>query len=177
MRFVFFCLLVLAATSSVLSVELQQEAGATKNLLKPTNKADSWRLEQHENGKGTIAVDGESIVFNVTNTSSENWHVQAFMTDLDLQNGREYTVSFDVKSPDSRSVMVVAMIDEEDWHEIGLHEEFDLPKEFKSMSFTFAVSDPRAKKNRIGFVMGDQKGSVFVRNMKLVEKQPEKKKS
>src|SRR4051812_25942162 len=79
-----------------------QTASAADNMLKPTNKADSWRFEEHEQGKGKISVDGDAIVFEVTAVDGTEWHVQAFQTPLDLKDGKEYTITFKAKSDDVR---------------------------------------------------------------------------
>lgn len=140
------------------------------NMLKPTNKVDSWRFEQHDGGKGEIKVDGDAIKFTVKETDGTDWHVQAIQTDLDLKEGKEYTVKFKAKASDDRSVGVHAGIDQEDWHQIGLGDSAYLTKEFKEQSFTFTASNVVAKKNRIAIVIGLDKGDVWIKDMTLTEK-------
>ncbi|MEZ0267394.1 MAG: hypothetical protein ACAI43_21895 [Phycisphaerae bacterium] len=53
------------------------EKAKETNLLKATNVADNWRLEQHEGAKAKLSVDGDAIVFEATETTTEAWHVQA----------------------------------------------------------------------------------------------------
>src|SRR3989442_100471 len=55
------CLILFAAA-------LVAAAEDAKNLLKPTNKPDSWRFEQHDSAKGNMAADDDAIVFDVTET-------------------------------------------------------------------------------------------------------------
>jgi hypothetical protein len=137
------------------------------NLLKKTADVESWRFEQHENGKGSIAVKDDAIVFTVDTPGSENWHVQAYQVDLDLKDGQEYTVTFKASSPNRHFVLLVAGIDEDDYHESGLHEEFISTSEFKDYKFTFTASDTAKGKNRIGFVLSTEKGSLSVKDMTL----------
>lgn len=141
-----------------------------KNLLKPINKVESWRLEEHEGGKGTMEALEDGIQFVVSEVDGTNWHVQAFQTDLDLVEGKQYTVKFKAMSPESRGYSLVAMIDEEDWHEIGLHEDLYASKQLREESFTFTATDVAAKKNRIGFVLGDEKGTLVIKDMTLTER-------
>ena len=142
-------------------------ASAVDNLLKPVNKAESWRFEQHEDGKGKISADGDAIVFEVTNVDGTEWHVQAFQTPLDLKNGKEYTITFKAKADDTREVGVQAGIDEEDWHNIGLDEKAELTKDWKDYKYTFTANDVKANKNRVGFVLGGAKGKVWVKDLVL----------
>jgi hypothetical protein len=149
---------------------LSAPALAAENLLKPTNKADSWRFEQHNEGKGTMAVEGDAIVFTVTQPGADAWNVQVFQYNLDLKDGKSYEVTFKAKADAPRSMNVWAGIDEDDWHNIGLDEAVELTKEFKEFKFTFTPGDVRANKNRIGFIIGGEKGKVSVQDVKLVAK-------
>ncbi len=140
------------------------------NLLKPTNKLDSWRFEQADGGKGEMSVDGEWIAFKVTEITGTDWHVQAVQTGLDLKEGVEYKLTFEIKADVRRMASVNAMIDEDDWHEIGLHEEIYVgtsPQKFEASFHASAVNTK--KKNRVTFALGTEKGTIYVKNVKLVE--------
>lgn len=140
------------------------------NLLKPTNKAESWRFEQHEKGKGEMKVDGDAIHFIVKEVDGVDWHVQAIQTDLDLKEGKEYVLKLKAKASEDRSIGVHAMIDQEDWRQIGLGETAYLTKEYKDYEYTFVASGVVEKKNRIAIVMGLEKGEVWIQEMTLTEK-------
>ncbi len=62
------------------------------------------------------------------------------------------------------------MVDQEDWHEIGLHEDVYASKTFREESYTFTATDVADKKNRIGFVMGAEKGTLVIKDMTLTAK-------
>jgi hypothetical protein len=143
---------------------------AEKNLLPPTNKMESWRLEQHEGGKGTMKIEDDSAVFTVTEVDGTDWHVQAVQTNLELTEGKEYQLTFQIKASGERSVTVAANIDEEDWHAIGLTESLSVGKEFMSCEYTFRAENVSPKKNRISFALGDSKGTVTIKNIALSAK-------
>jgi hypothetical protein len=145
-----------------------------KNLLKPVNKAESWRLEQHEGAQATLKIVDDAVVLDATKLTGTNWHVQAFQVGLDLNEGKEYTLKLKLTASQRRSVLLVATIDTPDWHEIGLHEDLVVDKEVRSFEFTFRATGTVAKKNRIGFVMGDETGDLIVKEMTLTEKSDEK---
>ena len=102
------------AAACVLLLPVIAFSDDAKNVLKATNKTDSWRFEEHEAGKGSIKADDDAIVFKVDATTGTDWHVQAYQIDLDLKNNREYTVKFKAKAAEKRSVVLAAMIDQED---------------------------------------------------------------
>ena len=140
------------------------------NLLKPANKQDSWRLEQKDDGKAEMKVDDEAVSFKITAVDSTDWHVQAVQTNLDLKEGATYILKFKGRSPDSVTISVNAMIDQDDWHEIGLHEDIYLGKEYKEYSHEFQTTGTVSKKNRISFVMGNSKGLVQIKDVSLEAK-------
>ena len=154
-----------------LTAGLAIAAADKANLLKPTNKVESWRFEQHEQAKGTIKADGDAILFETTNADGEAWHVQAVQNGLDLQEGKEYTLTYKAKADPARSISVNAMIDVDDWHTIGLAEEVELTKDWKDFSTTFkAEGVNKEKKNRISFIVGGDKGKVWLKDVTLTEK-------
>lgn len=140
------------------------------NLLKPTNKVESWRFELHEGGKGKAEAVEDAIVFTVTEVDGTNWHVQAIQTDLDLKEGQRYVLSFEIKAEQPTSLSVTAGIDQEDWHYIGLDEFVFATTEYKTREFTFTATDVAPKKNRIAFVIGESKGKISLRNVVLKAK-------
>lgn len=145
----------------------------SKNLLKPTNDLESWQFELTDTGQGTMEVDGDTIVFHITETTGTNWHVQAYQTALPLKEGKQYVVKFKMKSPDYAQVLLLGLINEEDWHEIGLHEEIYPDKEFRDYEYTFTPHDVVEDNNRIGFVLGTVNGTVVVKDMTLTAKMPD----
>ena len=160
----------LLAISMMLLFPVVVVAEDTKNLLKPVNKAESWRLEQHEGAQATLKIADDAAVFDATKLTGTNWHIQVFQVDLDLKEGKEYTLKLKLTASQRRKVLLVAMIDTEDWHEIGLHEDLTVEKEVRSSEFTFRATGIVAKKNRIGFVMGDETGDLIVKEMTITEK-------
>jgi hypothetical protein len=144
---------------------------AAKNLLQPTNDLESWVFEINGNGQGRMKVDEDAIVFTTTQIDGTDWHVQAYQPNLDLEEGKEYVVKFQMKSPQEATLLLVAQVHQEDWHEIGLHEELKPGKEFEDYEFEFTASDVVEGNNRIGFVLGMNEGDVVVKDMTLTEKE------
>ncbi len=140
------------------------------NLLATTARPESWTFETHTNGKGDMKTAGESIVFNIKESGEEDWHVQAYQAGLALKEGKEYKVTFQMRSPDYATVVVSAMSHAPDnYHSIGLADEFDTDPSFSDFEFTFVASEVVEGKSRIGFILGRDTGSIELKNLKLVE--------
>jgi hypothetical protein len=142
----------------------------SKNLLKPTNDPESWQLELTEGGKGEMKADGNAIVFTTTETDGTNWHVQAYQTGIDLKNGKDYVLKFKAKAPQASELLVLGLINQDDWHEVGLHEEIGSSDDFRPYEFVFTATDVVPENNRIGLVLGADKQTVSIKDMTLTEK-------
>jgi hypothetical protein len=162
-----FLLPMIALAADVPAEGKKSEA---KNLLKPTNELESWVFQLTDDGQGEMKVDGDAIVFHTTQTTGTDWHVQAYQTEVDLKEGQNYVVKFQMKSPEPVQRLLVGQINEEDWHEIGLHEDLQPTKDYKDYEFTFTATDVVDKNNRIGFVLGIDKGVVSIKDLTLTEK-------
>ena len=139
------------------------------NLLATTNRPGSWRFETHSEGKGSMEAKGDSIMFKTEEVTETDWHVQAYQAGLNLKEGTEYKATFEMKSPDYATVVIMALSNEpDDYHPIGLAEEFDTDPGFSEFEFTFTATDV-VENNRIGFIVGREVGTVHLRNFKLTE--------
>src|SRR5947209_15675643 len=147
----------MTATVALLATALVAVAAEKgKSLLKKDPaKREAWRLEQFEQGKGMMKEDDGAILFEVTDAGAQNWHVQAFLTQLDLKEGQEYTFTCKLKGDPARTITAISCIDEDDWHPVGLQEDIELAKDWKEHSYTFKAENvAKDAKNRIGFMMG-----------------------
>lgn len=139
------------------------------NLLATTNRTESWRLETHSDGKGTMEAKADSVIFKTSDITDTDWHVQSYQAGLKLKEGAEYKVTFEMKSPDYATVVLLGMSQmPDDYHSIGLAEQFDTAPDFADFEFTFTATDVM-ENNRIGFVLGRDVGTVHLRNLKMVE--------
>ena len=68
---------------------------------------------------------------------------------------------------DPRMVQLNAMIDQEDWHTIGLTELADVTKEWKEFTYSFRAEQTAKAKNRISFLLGSEKGKVWLKDVTL----------
>ncbi len=139
-------------------------------MLKPTNKEDSWQFQQFGTGQGSLKADGETMVFTITDIDDTNWHVQAAQTGLDLTDGKDYVLKFQIKASEPRNVSIAALIDQDDWHVVGLAETFAVDKDLGKQEFTFTASNTLPKKNRLNFDLGEAKGTVTVKDVTLTVK-------
>lgn len=173
MRFVLSAALLILFPLQSLSADeapAKDSTGESTNLLRTTNDPESWVFELNDAGKGEMTVDGDAIVFHTTNTTGTDWHVQAYQPDLVLKDDKTYVLKFKMKAEQPVELLLVASINQEDWHEIGLHESITPTEEFTDYDYEFTAHDTADKNNRLGFTIGLNKGVIYVKNMTLTEK-------
>ena len=67
-------------------------------------------------------------------------------------------------------MQVTAVIDQDDWHSIGLSENADLTTEWKDFKYEFKADQTVAAKNRLTFVLGKDKGKVWLKDVVMKAK-------
>lgn len=124
------------------------------NILKNADFADA--VDSMKDWKETIAnwepinaaavrtISGSAVTYNISNTGTEDWHIQLKQSDLSLEVGQTYKVTFDVISTESRVVKSGVMSTAYAWYggsDITL--EANVIKNV-TYEFTMAVDDPAA---------------------------------
>lgn len=138
-------------------------------VLKPTEDVGSWAIYVNPDAKMAVRAAEGAIVFQIDSAGGADWHVLAFQHGLDLKEGGEYVLRFKARGANARNASVLAGIDHEDWHAVGLDEKISLTEEFDSFEFKFYAHDVAPNGIRVGFFLGGENGAVFVKEMSLVE--------
>ena len=63
-----------------------------------------------------------------------------------------------------------AMVDQEDWHTIGLTETAEVTTDWKDFKYEFKAEGVSKEKNRISLVLGGEKGKVWIKDIQLIAK-------
>jgi WD40 repeat protein/tetratricopeptide (TPR) repeat protein len=148
----------------------QQQPDVAFERFKPAG-ADSWRFYTMNVAAGSMEVVDGTVVFTTTVVTGTGWHVSASQASLQLENGVEYVIRFKMKSPDSCAVELFGVINQENWHSIGLNETFVPPTEFKDYEFAFIPHDVVPGNNLIGFHLGTNRGRVMVKEIVILKAQ------
>jgi len=159
-----------ALVATARAAEAEAPAADESNLFKPLNEWGPWVLEINGDGKGAMWAIDQTLLIITSANSAENWHVQCYYPELELQEGQEYVIKFEAKSPESAQVLLAGQLNKDPWSEIGLHEELALTPDFKPFEFTFKATGVSGKANRVGFAAGLTKGIVYVKDLSLTKK-------
>lgn len=133
-----------------------------------------WRLEQTGQARGEMQKEADAVQFDVIAIDATPWHVQASIPGIDLADGQAYALTFTAKASDDRKIEVVAGIDQGDYHSIGLDEDVELGEDWNDYAFTFTAAHPAPEANVLSFVLGNEKGQVWIKDVKIVARTPKK---
>lgn len=145
-----------------------------------TTPQTKWTWENHSNGDvvfEALPATGQSaseLHTIVRSNPGPAWHVQAHLPGLNLVNGKTYTVEFEGKADRSLAVNIDARLDVSDWRFLGLGGSASLTPEWKRYALSFTATDSVPDHARIGFVLGDIRGELWVRGLTLREGSLEK---
>lgn len=145
-------------------------AASTTNLLKPFTQTKAWEFEINEDAKGTMKTENGAIALAVNKVDGVDWHVQLYQAGIDLNEGKDYLVTFKARADAKRAALVYAGVNEEDFHSVGLDEPFDLTPAWTEYKFTFKAEGVVPKNNRLGFIVGQQTGTVYIKDLVLSAK-------
>ncbi len=137
-------------------------AGSTWSDEHQGGTESAMTVKHQENSAGA-----EPIEVEVRKTDGTDWHVQAHVTGLDLQDGSTYTVSFRAKASASRTIGITAGLDQADWHNIGLTGSMQLGEQWKQYRFVFDAHNVVAKHGRVALVVGGDTGTVSISDLQI----------
>lgn len=152
------------------SAEAPKPAPAAANLAKPAADPKSWQFEEFEEAVGVMKPDGDAISFVTKKVDGTDWHVQAIQAGLELKEGKNYAITFKARSVPKRTIQAYAGVNEDDYHAIGLDDAIDLGPEWREITLTFKAEGVVPKNNRFGLLLGQETGTVWVKDLAIVAK-------
>ncbi|MED9904984.1 MAG: carbohydrate binding domain-containing protein [Lachnospiraceae bacterium] len=75
------------------------------------NGTDGWSINNNSPAEATVDAATGAMCYNISNVGTLNWHLQLAQSDLNIEQGASYTVSFTIKSSIARQVKWTVMED------------------------------------------------------------------
>jgi hypothetical protein len=136
--------------------------------LPPLETICRFTFQVQGTAQATHTQEGDADRIDVTAVDGTRWHAQLYQVFDDLQEGATYTVRFRAKANAPRSLDLVAIIAEPDWHLIGLNEAVPLTEEWRTYQFQFQAKELAAR-NHIHFDLGERTGTVWITDFTLTQ--------
>jgi endoglucanase len=132
------------------------------------NASDVWSLGVQGTAKATGTFANGLAKVNITQASTESWHVQLVRNNIKLEKGKRYFVSFEVETNATISTTNYIGKSSGDYASYSGYKGFTADKNTK-FSYTFTMTSPTDAAARIVFDLGTSAGTFGVKNFKIEE--------
>jgi hypothetical protein len=137
-------------------------------LLPPLKTIHLFMFQLQGTAQATHTLEGDAQRIDVTAVDGTKWHAQLFQMYDDLQEGATYTVRFRAKANAPRSLDLVVIIAEPDYHNIGLYEAVPLTEDWRAYQYEFRAKEIAAR-NHINLDVGERTGTVWIADFTLTK--------
>jgi hypothetical protein len=142
-----------------------------------TTSANRWTWENQSNGDVVIGevpdtgsqMHATALKAVINSNVGPDWHVQAHLGGLTLENGKVYTVQFRAKASQPMAFDVSSRLDKPDWRFLGLQSTVSVGTEWKAYTINWKVSASEPGHARVGFVLGKVRGTLEVQDFTIRE--------
>jgi endoglucanase len=132
------------------------------------NTSDVWTLGVQGAAKATGTFANGLAKVNISQSSTESWHVQLIRNNIKLEKDKRYFVSFEVETSATISTTQYIGKSSGDYASYSGYKGFTADKNAK-FSYTFTMTSPTDAASRIVFDLGTSSGSFGVKNFKIEE--------
>ncbi len=139
-----------------------------------TTSSTQWTTENQSNSDVSFSFEpnangAPTLIAEVRKHQGPGWHIQAHVPGLDLANGQPYTVMFRAKADRDLAVPMDSRLDKADWRFLGLGTTVRMGKDWQDYLFTFVPNGSEPNHARIGFVLGEIVGKVWISDFRVVK--------
>ena len=146
----------------------------TVNLVAPLSDAKRWHLQVFGKAKATLTRAGDVLVLHTSAVDGTDYNAQLQSVGPSLTEGQTYTLHFQAKANAKRSLPVYALVNQGDYHGIGLREVASLSTHWRTFEYTFLAKDLGDGRKLVcpQFTLGNAVGTVYLAGISLVPAAP-----
>lgn len=109
-------------------------------------------------------INGEYAV-SISNGGNDAWDIHFGQPGINVENGKEYVVTFDAYAASQRTISALLGKNAEPWTVYSGNQIFSLTTEKQTYSYSFIMHDPTDAQSRFGFDIGYSAIDVFFDNV------------
>ena len=113
-------------------------------------------------------IDGELALTNISQGSTDAWHLQAYSHPISLENGKTYKVSFDAHADAERPCHLFVGEEGGDYTPY-LETNISIGTELANFEFIFTMTEPTDNSAKIAFELGLSDVSTYFDNVLIKE--------
>jgi beta-glucanase (GH16 family) len=124
-----------------------------------------WNINTLSTAQATGTVFNGEYLVTITDGGSNVWDVHLGQSAIQIENGKEYVVTFDAYASDPRTISVLVGMNSEPWTVYHGSQILSLTTEKKIYSYSFIMSDQTDGQARFGFDIGASTIDVYFDNI------------
>ncbi len=133
-----------------------------------SNGSTGWESYVNGAASASLGVSGGEFHGNISNGGSAGWHVQWYQGGLTIANGNSYTLSFDARAANNRTISANVEMNGDPWTAHN-SETVNLTTQMQSFSYTFTMNNPTDNNARVLFNLGTSSADVYIDNVVLID--------
>ena len=132
-----------------------------------SSNTDGWVLNVQQGASGTIGVSNNALNVSLSNGGTEGWHAQLVKSNILLEQGEMYRVSFTAKAAENRSASFNVGKASSPWNSYSGYNGISITTEESEYVFSFTMNDQTDPTARLVFDLGKSTTSVSITNAKV----------
>ena len=147
------------------------EPGLTDlNQIKNADFSDgdvSWNFNAFWPAEATGSVVQGEYAVSITNGGNFVWDIYLGQSGLTIENGKEYTVSFDAYAAEPREISALVGKNSDPWNVYSGSQIISLTTTKQTYTYSFIMNEPTDNLARLGFDIGVSSSDVYFDNVVL----------
>ena len=133
------------------------------NFATDINKDTDWELHLEDDGKGsTTKVENNTILITPVAAGGVPYSVQLKQQGIPICEGVEYTLTFDAKADENRTIIIDVEGPNRSWKRYFEDTTVDITTEMKTYTYTFTMTDDTDADTSLEFNLGQQESVAAV---------------
>ncbi|MFC1570130.1 carbohydrate binding domain-containing protein, partial [bacterium] len=112
---------------------------------------DSWILNTFQPADASAAVENGELTVSISNGGVNSWDVYTGQAGVAIENGKEYTVSFDAYAAAPRDISAFVGKNADPWNVYSGNNIISLSTRRQTYSYSFTMNEPTDDIARLGF--------------------------
>ncbi|MGL1892465.1 MAG: family 16 glycosylhydrolase [Spirochaetaceae bacterium] len=135
-----------------------------------TQGTDYWDFGNHEGGSGKITLEDEVLHVEISKSGGQIWANQLTQSDMNIQLGVEYRVTFKAKAATDRNLMIkIGGLQDRGWAAYSGEKYIDITTSMEEYSFDFTMKEKSDPKARYEVNMGLNESDIWLDDLTLTQ--------
>lgn len=143
----------------------------TKTILesKFEDSDNTWNLAVQPQAKASYTKSNGSAIVEVTQASTDGWHVQFVKNEVSLKKDKRYLVSFDASATVETGITNYLGKAASPYNAYSGYKGFTLTKDLQNFTYSFVMSEADDPKSRVVFDFGLKAAKISIKNFVVKE--------